>query len=212
MKTSILFMACLCASVVLFSQQSFASLANTDLGSTFYQTGTWANEYTNSPPFIITSANWQLSTPGSWKVEGQYVPISQGVQYWLYSIESGLLTFNFSDNQQYHSPITGSFTILFNFGAPDNWQTGLLGCTFSGRIYNNNNQYTGYSIEFNPSGEIAYNGIPNFPSTFNSLFIGGNIVDLPGSITGSPVPIPAAVWLFGSGLLGLIGIRKRIKN
>jgi hypothetical protein len=27
----------------------------------------------------------------------------------------------------------------------------------------------------------------------------------------SPVPIPAAVWLFGSGLLGLIGIARRKK-
>ena len=26
--------------------------------------------------------------------------------------------------------------------------------------------------------------------------------------TGSPVPVPGAVWLVGSGLLGLIGIRK----
>jgi hypothetical protein len=25
----------------------------------------------------------------------------------------------------------------------------------------------------------------------------------------NPVPIPAAVWLLGSGLLGLIGIRRR---
>jgi hypothetical protein len=28
-------------------------------------------------------------------------------------------------------------------------------------------------------------------------------------ITGTPVPVPAAVWLLGSGLLGLIGIRRR---
>jgi hypothetical protein len=28
----------------------------------------------------------------------------------------------------------------------------------------------------------------------------------------SPVPVPAAVWLFGSGLLGLIGIAKRKKT
>jgi hypothetical protein len=28
-------------------------------------------------------------------------------------------------------------------------------------------------------------------------------------ITGSPVPVPAAVWLLGSGLLGLVGMRKR---
>ena len=27
----------------------------------------------------------------------------------------------------------------------------------------------------------------------------------------TPVPVPAAVWLFGSGLLGLIGVAKRKK-
>ena len=30
-----------------------------------------------------------------------------------------------------------------------------------------------------------------------------------GEETSVPVPIPAAVWLFGSGLLGLIGIARR---
>lgn len=29
--------------------------------------------------------------------------------------------------------------------------------------------------------------------------------------TASPVPVPAAVWLFGSGMLGLIGIARRKK-
>jgi hypothetical protein len=28
----------------------------------------------------------------------------------------------------------------------------------------------------------------------------------------APVPIPAAVWLLGSGLVGLIGIRRRIRS
>ena len=31
------------------------------------------------------------------------------------------------------------------------------------------------------------------------------------SFSTSPVPVPAAAWLFGSGLIGLIGIRKRHK-
>ena len=31
----------------------------------------------------------------------------------------------------------------------------------------------------------------------------------PPTPPGSPVPIPAAVWLFGSGLIGLLGIRKK---
>jgi hypothetical protein len=30
-----------------------------------------------------------------------------------------------------------------------------------------------------------------------------------GGFTPPPVPVPSAVWLFGSGLLGLLGLRKR---
>ena len=28
----------------------------------------------------------------------------------------------------------------------------------------------------------------------------------------APVPVPAAVWLFGSGLLGLLGVARRRKD
>jgi hypothetical protein len=38
----------------------------------------------------------------------------------------------------------------------------------------------------------------------------GTVVSNPGAW--SVVPIPAAVWLFGSGLLGLIGVARRRKN
>lgn len=31
-----------------------------------------------------------------------------------------------------------------------------------------------------------------------------------GSIRNNPVPIPAAVWLFGSGLIGLLTVRKKV--
>jgi len=31
-------------------------------------------------------------------------------------------------------------------------------------------------------------------------------------VTIRPVPIPAAVWLLGSGLLGLAGIRRRFRK
>ncbi|MGD9161472.1 MAG: DUF4465 domain-containing protein [Desulfobacteraceae bacterium] len=32
------------------------------------------------------------------------------------------------------------------------------------------------------------------------------------NLNGSPVPVPGAVWLLGSGILGLIGIRRKLKH
>jgi hypothetical protein len=54
-----------------------------------------------------------------------------------------------------------------------------------------------------------YNGLVNAP-----IMMPANIPPhtLPGSGFGqAAVPVPAAVWLFGSGLLGLIGIARRKK-
>ncbi|MGD9162106.1 MAG: hypothetical protein PVG39_27085 [Desulfobacteraceae bacterium] len=35
---------------------------------------------------------------------------------------------------------------------------------------------------------------------------------LPGEVTINPVPIPGAVWLLGSGIVGLAGLRKKFKK
>jgi len=51
--------------------------------------------------------------------------------------------------------------------------------------------YINIHTEANPGGEIR-----------------GQV--LPGTF--APIPIPAAIWLFGSGLLGLIGIARRTKK
>lgn len=45
-------------------------------------------------------------------------------------------------------------------------------------------------------------------STFNNQ--GTRIYSI--NVEGNPVPIPAAIWLFGSGLIGFVGIRRRIKK
>jgi hypothetical protein len=41
---------------------------------------------------------------------------------------------------------------------------------------------------------------------FGNLLYGQTL----GTIQVNAVPIPAALWLFGSGLLGLLGFRKRV--
>jgi hypothetical protein len=89
------------------------------------------------------------------------------------------------------------------------YQFNIVGATFGDT--DNPNIYAFYGV---PAGSSCTNalalsfegtsyGANGFTST-NSF--GGTLID-------SPVvtPIPAAAWLFGSGLMGLVGIRKRIQ-
>ena len=66
---------------------------------------------------------------------------------------------------------------------------------------------------------LAFYGMPNtdylgglnisFSTTANmgDIFTSDQIFS--GDVVNQPVPVPAAVWLFGSGLIGLIGIARR---
>ena len=40
----------------------------------------------------------------------------------------------------------------------------------------------------------------------------GKSLDMAFVITGEPVPIPGAVWLLGSGLIALVGLRRRSRG
>lgn len=42
---------------------------------------------------------------------------------------------------------------------------------------------------------------------FSLQSVNGNVVST--DIVNTAVPVPAAVWLFGSGLLGLVGVARR---
>jgi hypothetical protein len=65
-----------------------------------------------------------------------------------------------------------------------------------------------------PQGDIYNNSVATVISTSAPIgfesFIGNAFGEFVFSAA-SPVPVPAAVWLFGSGLLGLVGIARRKK-
>ena len=63
---------------------------------------------------------------------------------------------------------------------------------------------------------VDYQGGLNisFNTTVSPLSVGDAFTSatvFSGNIVNSPVPVPAAVWLFGSGLLGLVGVARRKK-
>jgi hypothetical protein len=55
------------------------------------------------------------------------------------------------------------------------------------------------------------NNTRTFTDTIISITDQPNITDFMVALAPAPVPIPAAAWLFGSGLVGLISIARRNK-
>jgi hypothetical protein len=54
---------------------------------------------------------------------------------------------------------------------------------------------------------------PGRHNIYNIIFDNGAVlsIDAVASNPPSEIPVPAAVWLFGSGLLGLVGVARRKK-
>ncbi len=80
-----------------------------------------------------------------------------------------------------------------------------------------NYEGTDFTLEFLGFGTLNGGGF-TVEDSFRVLENDSATVDLVGRITSTPdtsvlppsaVPVPAAVWLFGSGILGLIGMRKK---
>ena len=63
----------------------------------------------------------------------------------------------------------------------------------------------------NPTNAAFLNGIQNGANSVNGNTIGADdlLVAADGNLALQAIPVPPAVWLFGSGLLGLVGVARR---
>lgn len=208
MKKQFIFLACLCAFIVLGSHQAYAALVSMTELSSFDQAGTF---FVNDAGGYYTSTNYAAMSNGSWHFEGHAVSFTQNGGTFDISFGTGLLAFYY-DGERYTSSMSGSGTLTFGYSWNGsawvlNPDLSPISITGSGPINDSSSNYTGFSIYTSAmQGHIDYNN-----SVQGSPDFGGEITSLAGQITGSPVPIPAALWLFGSGLLGLSGMR-RITN
>jgi len=117
---------------------------------------------------------------------------------------SGTLSVEDSNNSTTSSSNTLSISGLgLNDSQTHEWQA-IAGFDLSSAMWSNVS-----SIELSLDTLLSASTLSNGESAFTeSKFVGGGMVTIETTV----VPVPAAVWLFGSGLLGLASIARRPKK
>ncbi len=104
----------------------------------------------------------------------------------------------------------------YNYGT-NQWRSGYYGPTYLGlvRMNSDDNIFAISRSSYFPWGT----SVTNLQAT-NTIFSSADgtehflniILNFDGSSTTAPVPVPGAVWLLGSGLIGIVGIRRMFKK
>jgi hypothetical protein len=129
---------------------------------------------------------------------------------------SDLLDSNGSGNEMLTVTFSRNVTVS-GYGMSD-WQTGS---GFTPKVYNTspyNEIYlplTGGSVDANGFMTFSFAGKPLVGNDMLRFFADAmsnndalGLARLDVTVNAAPVPIPAAVWLLGSGLIGLIAVRR----
>jgi hypothetical protein len=220
-----------------WSDSSVASAPNPDYGGTRLFLGEFGNETVSLslnglPTHGFTTVSFSLYLIRSWDGKDTEVVNGDplGPDTWSLGVAGGppLLNATFSNGNpagQSYSPSPGTLSCNTGYNAAYpvgtyNPMTGAsecysLGYTFIDPINNRDEEWMDsvYNLSF-MFAHSADNLVLNFSAS------GLQIAGLTGlddeswgldnvQVAVAPVPVPPAVWLFGSGLLGLIGVARR---
>ena len=127
------------------------------------------------------------------------------------ALQGGSITIDFNTN-----PITS-----FDFSVVDVEQNEAAGYSVTFYEGGSSQTYTFLQLQTRDAS-IVWGGdnTANYITAFTAGDLGFSQIDQvkfvyggSGGISlGAPVPVPAAVWLLGTGLLGLVGFRKKLKS
>jgi len=156
-----------------------------------------AAQASNAPNVGLTSAQYSDSTSSfNFDITNAYYGFDSNFETVEFQAGNNNSSLQLSDN--------GSASSIFSYDAATNQ------VTYSG-FYEDaafnwiSFSYTGSNFTIDLT-EIAPNGLAGFVGT-TSLNTAYTVDTL--QINVSAVPVPAAVWLFGSGIIGLLGIARR---
>jgi len=111
-------------------------------------------------------------------------------------------TYNFNNG---NLTIGSLLVATFNNLTIDSLGTDILGNLNA--VFSSDLSYTGGSTAGSFLTGRIEGGLFNVSGNFDGSFTAANTIAVVGSI--SPVPLPAAIWLFGPALLGFIGFGRR---
>jgi len=135
-----------------------------------------------------------------------------GSQVYGYSGSTALANDNYLGQTVLARASGGTFNLssitlatLYPMDAPDNTPTSVI---FNGTLANGATVSQTFSVNGTPGTQVF-----SFGSDFNNL-VSAKWEQTPyahqfDNVDVTPTPIPAAAWLLGSGLLGLVGVRRR---
>ncbi len=173
----------------------------------------------------LPSTNYAYMFP----FKGNGTQLNGGINYWatpdayayIPTNEDGVYAYAIPFRISFSNPVKDPIIAVSGFGIKypggshkaGNWvidttQVDILshGKGFSG------NEYTPLHIDPSQSNKIIGdngNGIIQFHGTFTDINIVSSTASTFFTVGVSAVPVPAAFWLFGSGLMALVGIARR---
>ena len=108
--------------------------------------------------------------------------------------------------------LTGGLNLSLTQAAVEYLSTGFVDFVFAGAFASIDSQDLPYGLVIGEPVTLSFSAQVDPTSvTSSGGFLTGFTASGTGEVQGAVVPVPAALWLFGSGLIGLVGIARRKK-
>ncbi len=210
-KSNSVLMFATVAALTLFAAQSAQATTVYDEVAWTVTTAKTGNEFGLSVGNIITGKiyydNAFLVDPNPAN-QGSGYSLSYGSNYaggqFNYAIQVGTKLINFGEDDSYHSAwITQNGDGPMQMSSFSMWPAFNVNGSVTQVLYDT------YAWEYEMPTSETFLGVHMQNTIDYDVYTGAASWVSRGAAPGAPVPLPGAVWLFGSGLVGLVGIRRK---